>query len=161
MFDRRLENYNIVVDLISCFYTAVLICDDESNIDEYSTIILQALLDNSYFEDAKWVIEDTLNEKAIETIRKKGRWLYKVSKEIPIIFNTKEAELISRFVHWYGLLIDNLNNYNYWKSFSDEIEKQEEIRKSVSAVYRRTIKILNQIDETNAMNMLLEEIKLT
>ena len=49
LFDRRLENYNIVVDLISCFYTAVLICDDESNIDEYSTIILQALLDNSYY----------------------------------------------------------------------------------------------------------------
>ena len=161
LFDRRMEKYNIVEELISCFYKAVLVCDDGLGIEDCSTSILLLLLDNSYLEDAKWAINHPLAGKAGETLQRKGNWLYMISKEIPIIFENNEAELVSDFVHLYSVLIYKLNDYNYWKCCPGEVKKQEEVSKSITSLYQRTIKTINQIEETNSEGLLLEQIKLT
>ena len=148
LFDRRLEKYSIFESLVNCFSKAVLVCESESEMIEYSTEILEYLLDNSYLEDSLWVIENSSDNNAAKLLRNKQRWLQTVSEETLIIFENDESKIMSSFINLYGLLTYNLYDYNYWKCFEEEKEMQKKAGTEAYNYYHRLWSLYGQIEET-------------
>ena len=161
LFDRRLEKYYIIEALISSFFLSRAMCDKKSDLEEYPAIILQDLLNNEYLEDAMWVTDTPQDKAGMEIIEQKRRWLSMISEEILIIFDNEEATLMSRFVNQFSRVVFYLYDYNYWKCYSEEKEKQNEEKERAYYFYQKLDLLVGQIEETGTEYKILEQVKLT
>ena len=161
LFDRRLEKYYIIEALISSFYLSRIMCDKESDLEDYPQIILKDLLNNEYLEDAMWVTDKPQEEATSEIIEHKKRWLSMISEEILIIFDNEEAKVMSQFVNQFGTVIFYLNSYNYWNSYLDEEEKQNAEKERAYKHYQLLDRLAGQIEDEGTEYKILDQVKLS
>ena len=161
LFDRRLEKYYIIEALISSFYLSRIMCDKESDLEDYPQFILKDLLNNEYLEDAMWVTDKPQEEATSEIMEHKKRWLSMISEEILIIFDNEEAKVMSQFVNQFGTVIFYLNSYNYWNSYLDEEEKQNAEKERAYKHYQLLDRLAGQIEDEGTEYKILDQVKLS
>ena len=92
LFDRRLDKYTIIKDIISGYANAQpLITSKEFDVNDYREAILITLLNNPLLEDSIVAVEDPLELKNRKIFYEKTYILKQLSEEISIIFEGEES----------------------------------------------------------------------
>ena len=162
LFDRRLEKYSVIRSVIISYRVASGLCKTKDDLDGQIRIrsIMRQLLENAYMKDAANAVNNPQDENEYEAVNIKGHWLEYVSEEISVIFIGEEAVLVSKFIYFISFLLFELNCLNYWLCDDEEKEKQNLFKDDVYNNFRSIDKIYKKIEETDAVNKLLKQIKI-
>lgn len=164
LFDRRLEKYTIIENIL-IQYECISILDidysSKDDLDTFAKIILQSLYDCLILKDAQWTIDkltDSTDCDANNVFLSQCSKLSVLSKEITIIFNNEKSNEVSKFIDNYAMLI--LTIYHYYTLTNSEQKEEYDLTKKIDEIYCRLKKLYKNIVDDNVMNLLLEETKL-
>ena len=174
LFDRRLKKYTIIIDLVKSYANAEpLLTSEEVEINDYREAILITMLNTPELEDSIKAVEDPMGKYRV-IFYDKMRILKQLSEETKIIFENKEAVLVSDFIMQYREFLEYLFFEHYYSVYMEQkkikeklgiAEKEDETyffleRKKSKDVLPELKKLFVSINETDATNMLLLQIKL-
>lgn len=174
LFDRRLKKYTIIIDLVKSYANAEpLLTSEEVEINDYREAILVTMLNTTELEDSIKAVEDPMGKYRV-VFYDKMRILKQLSEETKIIFENKEAVLVSDFIMQYREFLEYLFFEHYYSVYMEQkkikeklgiAEKEDETyffleRKKSKDVLPELKKLFVSINETDATNMLLLQIKL-
>lgn len=169
LFDRRLEKYLIISELISNYKTyrteVIDLKEDCSN----ALTVSRALINCTFFKEIRSNSRD--NKDVNEQIY---RLLGKLSTEAKLIWSGKEAMFISQFLLKYRDAIKSTDDYGvYWVNYGrsnidnpieDIKRKNEDINKHFKAKVDNSIKEIewaySQIIDADAENIILNQTSL-
>ena len=174
LFDRRLKKYTIIIDLVKSYANAEpLLTSEEVEINDYREAILVTMLNTTELEDSIKAVEDPMGKYRV-VFYDKMRILKQLSEETKIIFENKEAVLVSDFIMQYREFLEYLFFEHYYSVYMEQkkikeklgiAEKEDETyffleRKKSKDFLPELKKLFVSINETDATNMLLLQIKL-
>ena len=174
LFDRRLEKYTIIKDLVNSYANAEpLVTSKEVEINDYREAILITMLNTPELEDSIKAVEDPMDKYRV-IFYDKMRMLKQLSEETRIIFENKEAVLVSDFIMQYRKFLEYLFFEHYYSVYKEQKEIKAKLgkadeedetyflleRKKSTDVLPELKKLYQSISETGADNKLLEQIKL-
>lgn len=164
LFDRRLEKYTIIEDILIQFDCINKLKVDFSSKDELDTCaktLLKLFYDCLLLKDAKWTIDkltDSSDCDANYVFLTQCSKLSVLSKEITIIFNDEESNIVSEFIENYAMLVLTIYHYYTLTNIVSE-EKDRWIKKTDDRNHRLQI-LYKSITDNNIMDILLAETKL-
>lgn len=175
LFDRRLDKYTIIKDIISGYANAQpLITSKEFDINEYREAILITLLNNPLLEDSIVAVEDPLEMNNRKNFYEKTYILKQLFEETSIIFEGEESELISKFIMQFREFLEYLFFEHYYSEYKVQKELKKKLgidneddetyflldRKKSSDVLPELQSIFEKVINSDAEGKLLKQIKL-
>lgn len=175
LFDRRLDKYTIIKDIISGYANAQpLITSKEFDVNDYREAILITLLNNPLLEDSIVAVEDPLELKNRKIFYEKTYILKQLSEEISIIFEGEESNLLSEFIMQFREFLEYLFFEHYYSEYKSQKELNKKLgidiendetyflleRKKSSDVLPELQIIFEKANTTDAESKLLKQIKL-
>lgn len=175
LFDRRLDKYTIIKDIISGYANAQpLITSKEFDVNDYREAILITLLNNPLLEDSIVAVEDPLELKYRKIFYEKTYILKQLSEEISIIFEGEESNLLSEFIMQFREFLEYLFFEHYYSEYKSQKELNKKLgidiendetyflleRKKSSDVLPELQIIFEKANTTDAESKLLKQIKL-
>jgi len=180
LFDRRLEKYMIIKDLLMLFSKNRRHIVDEKGIAQSLDLQFNWLINVSYLSDMIFAIKEPLNSKKQKILLSKCEMLEKYALEISILWNDKIGDIFSLFVRTYKemlfnmyqqkVCIDNINRFNKEQNGVIELMvdldtfKEDTVKNADEIGLFETIKeldnIYNKVIEENLEQKLIDSLKL-
>lgn len=164
LFDRRLEKYTIIENIL-IQYECISILDidysSKDDLDTFAKIILQSLYDCLILKDAQWTIDkltDSTDCDANNVFLSQCSKLSVLSKEITIIFNNEKSNEVYKFIDNYAMLI--LTIYHYYTFLINDLKKKGDWIKKIDDINHNLQVLYKSIKDNNVMDLLLTETKL-
>ena len=174
LFERRLDRFTIIQDIMSSYSNIQsIITAEDIEIEEYKEAILLMLLHNPELSEAKSAVDDPMNLESSAVFYSKIRMLKQLSQELTIIFEKESAVLYSDFICLFREYVDCLFMEHYFdivltRRKEKEITESEYLdyetalsrRKKSSDIIPELQNIYFLLEDSNAENKLLEQLKL-
>lgn len=174
LFDRRLEKYKILKDLLSAYESTREALLEDNNIELSGDVYLTALIDIPCMRDILSVVDEPLEDKNRKKYFDKCNWLSKTSIEVKIIFKGTPAETMSEFCVGYLRLLQIIyfeyakTEYELDKSIAEQLGEISDFQEMYFFPSDKTIKdsvnsiekVYRQIIDKNMENRLIKQIKL-
>lgn len=144
LFDRRLEKYVLIKDLLGLYKQNREYLVDKTELAEMVDLQFSWLVNCSYLTDMNQAMQTPLEEKAHVAFLTKCEQFERDAAEIQFIWNCKEAKLVSEFVIEYKELLHTLYKQQIAiKNIRSEKTMNRPI--SLEDFNEQTMKVANQI----------------
>lgn len=104
LFERRLDKYLLIKDLLTLYKSSVSILEKETFFENVD-FAFNSLVNCARLEDIYWVIEDPKDSDARKKFLTKCEGLERSALEIILLWKGESGELISTFVKQYSDLL--------------------------------------------------------
>ena len=174
LFDRRIEKYKIIKDLLSTYESTRNAMLKDKNIELSCDVYLGALFSVPCMKDLLSVVDEPLDSKNRQKFFDKCTWLSKTAIEVRIIFKGKPAEIMSEFCVDYFKLLQIMyfeyakNVYELDRSISEQLGEMSDYQEihffptdeTIKGSINRIEKVYKTIIDDNIENKLVKQIKL-
>ena len=174
LFDRRIEKYKIIKDLLLTYESTRIALLKDKNIELSCDVYLGALFSVPCMKDLLSVVDEPLASKKRQKFFDKCPWLSKTSMEVQIIFQGKPAEIMSEFCVDYFKLLQIMyfeyakNVYELDRSISEQLGEMSDFQEihffptdeTIKGSINRIEKVYKTIIDDNIENKLVKQIKL-
>lgn len=164
LFDRRLDKYIIVKDLLDTYKRVNDIFTEKLNLEAFNRFILRSLMENDVLKDIQWTVDNPTKKESFETIHKKFRWIGKTAEELFFLFDKDKVNYFSDFIKKYRELIMWLQRYNInaekTKGTGFGKDDREKARTEVLKVSNEMNLLLKKIEKKKIVESLAKQIKL-
>lgn len=174
LFDRRIEKYKIIKDLLSTYESTRNAMLKDKNIELSCEVYLGALLSVPCMKEMLSVVDEPLDSKNRQKFFDKCTWLSKTAIEVRIIFKGKPAEIMSEFCVDYFKLLQIMyfeyakTVYALDKSISEQLGEMSDFQdihffptdETIKGSVNRIEKVYKTIIDDNIENKLVKQIKL-
>lgn len=174
LFDRRIEKYKIIKDLLSTYESTRNALLKDKSIELSCDVYLGALFSVPCMKDLLSVVDEPLDSKNRKKFFDKCTWLSKTSMEVQIIFQGKPAEIMSEFCVDYFKLLQIMyfeyskNVYELDRSISEQLGEMSDYQEihffptdeTIKGSINRIEKVYKTIIDDNIENKLVKQIKL-
>lgn len=164
LFDRRLDKYIIVKDLLDTYKRVNDIFTEKLNLEVFNRFILRSLMENDVLKDIQWTVDNPTKKESFETIHKKFRWIGKTAEELFFLFDKDKVNYFSDFIKKYRELIMWLQRYNInaekTKGTGFGKDDREKARTEVLKVSNEMNLLLKKIEKKKIVESLAKQIKL-
>lgn len=163
LFDRRLEKYTIINELLSNIkYFNYHFTKEIYKVDKEAFLrsTLYSLFDCSMLREVRWAFNEPYKIESSDAIMLQTDSLLRLSEEIPILFNSKESKKVSAFVDEYVKLILKLSILFFNRSASNHNDEKLESMEHIDKSYEAVKCAYETVIDNKAMEKLIKEIKL-
>ena len=174
LFDRQIEKYKIIKDLLLTYESTRIALLKDKNIELSCDVYLGALFSVPCMIDLLSVVDEPLDSKKRQKFFDKCTWLSKTSMEVQIIFQGKPAEIMSEFCVDYFKLLQIMyfeyakNVYELDRSISEQLGEMSDFQEihffptdeTIKGSINRIEKVYKTIIDDNIENKLVKQIKL-
>lgn len=164
LFDRRLEKYSLIKELVLTFSRVRGTINKRVNLEVNNRFILRSLMENDALRDVLWVVEKPTSESALNTIHEKFRWLGKLSEELQFLFKDDDIQIIIKFIDSYKNLLLWLQRYNSHSVLTEGTDfgkdYKEKAKTKVIEISSEMEHQLQTINNKHILDNLAKQIKL-
>lgn len=164
LFDRRLEKYSLIKELVLTFSRVRGTINKRVNLEVNNRFILRSLMENDALRDVLWVVEKPTSESAMNTIHEKFRWLGKLSEELQFLFKDDDIQIITKFIDSYKNLLLWLQRYNSHSVLTEGTDfgkdYKEKEKTKVIEISSEMEQQLQTINNKHILDNLAKQIKL-
>ena len=164
LFDRRLEKYILIKELVLTFSRVRGTINKRVNLEVNNRFILRSLMENDALRDVLWVVEKPTSESALNTIHEKFRWLGKLSEELQFLFKDDDIQIITKFIDSYKNLLLWLQRYNSHSVLTEGTDfgkdYKEKVKTKVIEISSEMEQQLQTINNKHILDNLAKQIKL-
>lgn len=149
LFDRRLEKYMVIKDLLSLFSKNREHVVDKKDLAQCLDLQFSWLTNVTYLSDMTFAINDTLNSEKQNILLSKCEMLEKNSVEISVLWNDEIGKVFSSFIKTYKEMLFKMYQQQICidsiRKFNEEQNGIIELMIDLDTFKERTIKNANNI----------------
>lgn len=126
LFDRRIDSYNLICDLLDSYFRIKDMMNERLDLNFNCRLILRALMENDVLRSIIWTVDKPTDKNANRIFEEKLYWLRKQADSMSLLFDNDLINNISRYVILYKDLLFWLQIYNsdYERTKGTEFNKE-------------------------------------
>ena len=126
LFDRRIDSYNLICDLLDSYFRIKDMMNERLDLIFNCRLILRALMENDVLRSIIWTVDKPTDKNANRIFEEKLYWLRKQADSMSLLFDNDLINNISRYVILYKDLLFWLQIYNsdYERTKGTEFNKE-------------------------------------
>ena len=112
LFDRRIDSYNLICDLLDSYFKLKNMMNERLDLNFNYRFILRSLMEIDVLRSIIWTVDKPTDVNANQIFEEKLYWLRKQADSMPLLFENDLVNDFSQFVVLYKDLLLWLQRYN-------------------------------------------------